>query len=162
MSTAVPPPNPTPLGVRRSGPTLPFIEEQTRPARPRWMLWMTLGILLLTATLVFIEFGRTNVDTGRIQRSAVVTRIIDASFPANDVRVIVRPMDGRPAKDYMVRPLGQTAEATDVYGESCLDTSCRGCSADIFDPRGEFIATVTIPLTGHLIVEIRGESLQDG
>ena len=66
----------------------------------------------------------------------------------------VRPPEGTIAKDYQVKPLGLTVKATDAYGECSFDGTVRGCSADLFDAAGKFLATIILPASGHLEVKI--------
>lgn len=160
---------------RHNNPNMPFEPPQPNPIarskkRPkrhrlleRIQQWMgrvkidtgiALSILALTGVLVWLTWIMVFDEHSIVSSSPVQTRIIDPAVPAKDVRVIVRPPAGKPAKDYRIKPVGQAVRKTDEYGECSIEGAFRGCSADLFDTTGAFLATIILPTTGHLEVRI--------
>lgn len=132
--------------------------KKPQPKLPRWARGLKvdtmigLGVLVFTILIAVLTWFLVEQEHTKRVQYKIETRIIDASVPAKDLRVIVRPPEGTPAKDYGFKPIGQECKPTDLYGECLLDGTCRGTSADFFDAAGKFLATVVLPVSGHLEV----------
>lgn len=85
----------------------------------------------------------------------IATRVIDPSVPADrDVMVIVRPPEGTAAKNFGIKPIGRPVQPTDDFGECSFGEDARGCSADLFDATGRWMATIVLPTKGHLEIRV--------
>ncbi len=141
-------------------PPPPAEPADTKPKRRRRIsdnkkiAWMTFGLLVLAAVTAYFTWILVKHENAKPIGPTIETRPIEVPVPAKDVRVVVRPPEGTPAKGFQLKTLGQPVTTTDTYGECSFDGACRGCSADLFDATGKFLATIILPVAGHLEVKI--------
>lgn len=141
------PPDPTEPGA----PTPP---SRRRPADVWWMVWMTLGILVLTALLVYKEFSHPAGPATPAQVAELPVQIKGESTAVDDITITLCREGGRCAADCKIEILGDKDPVYIPDGKVTLPKTVRGKWAIVRNAQNVVLGTFLIPPAGHAIVTL--------
>lgn len=147
MLTEPPRPDPT-----EPGDTKPVLRR--RPADVWWMVWMTLGILLLTALLVYKEFSHYNKTTPPVPVVELPIQIKGDAAATEDITITLIREGGECVAGCKIEILGDTDTINAIDGKVTLTKSVRGKWALVRNAQNTILGTFLIPPAGHAFVTI--------